>query len=167
MNNLPFFNEYSGHSTDDLIALEGRYRIDSIVLAFEHYLLEKADRDGLSALTTAELTVLAIEALEREVNNGGYVQFFDNSSVRFAPSTIDALERIGCAQVADITKNALDALNLPEITVSAIEEAICPDEEAFCEKFNKLDSQYYAALDKDISEQLFNYIKANRNQIRL
>ena len=31
----PFLEAYDGQSTDELIALEGQFRIDSIVLAFE------------------------------------------------------------------------------------------------------------------------------------
>jgi hypothetical protein len=31
----PFLESYAGQSTEELLALEGKYRIDSLVLAFE------------------------------------------------------------------------------------------------------------------------------------
>ena len=69
---LPWFDGYSGQSVDELLSLKGRYRTDSIVVAFEQALSQKSAKRGDSALRTEELAVLAIEALEREVNNGGY-----------------------------------------------------------------------------------------------
>lgn len=71
MTNEPteFLAGYSGQTTDELIALASNYRIDSIVLAFEQAL----DQRSLAReLTVEESWILAIEALEREVNNGGY-----------------------------------------------------------------------------------------------
>ena len=72
MPELKWLDGYSGETIDELIALAGSHRIDSIVLAIEEALL----RRELGELNEAETTVLAIEALEREVNNGGYHRFF-------------------------------------------------------------------------------------------
>lgn len=66
---------YSSQTVDDLLALEQSHRIDSLVLAFEEAIDQKAAREGEHKLTDVERTILAIEALEREVNNGGYGQF--------------------------------------------------------------------------------------------
>jgi hypothetical protein len=46
--------------------------VDSIVSAFEEAVQIRARLAGLSSLNEVELTILAVEALEREVNNGGY-----------------------------------------------------------------------------------------------
>jgi len=67
---LKWLDRYSGESTEELIALENEYRLDSIVLAFGQGLYQKAARSGIEPLTAEEHVVLAIEALEREVNNG-------------------------------------------------------------------------------------------------
>jgi hypothetical protein len=48
-------------------------------------------------------------ALQREVNNGGYDQFFVNSSRKYAPKIVNALQRIGCDAVAAITADAIGA----------------------------------------------------------
>ncbi len=75
---------YSGQSVEQLLSLQGEYRTDSLVLAFEQAIRQKAEREGMQSLTVEERIVLAVEALEREVNNGGYDQFFANSSREFA-----------------------------------------------------------------------------------
>jgi hypothetical protein len=59
----------------------------------------------IESLTAEEYVVLAVEALEREVNNGGYCQFFFNTSS--APRIVDTLQRIGCPEAARLTKRAL------------------------------------------------------------
>src|SRR5215470_8182521 len=97
---LPFLSSYSGQSPEELLSLESAYRIDSLVLAFEEAVGQKARRQGPQSLSNQELIVLAVEALEREVNNGGYEQFFINSSKEFAPIMVEALGRIGCGETS-------------------------------------------------------------------
>ena len=92
---------YSGQSVDELLSLEGSCRCDSLVLAFEEAIGRKSQHNGANSLTVEERVVLAVEALEREVNNGGYDQFFINSSREFAPTIVDALQRIGCKKAAN------------------------------------------------------------------
>lgn len=87
-----FFDNYDGQSVDELIALDQTHRIDSLVLAFESAISAKKDSGG--KLTEVEKTVLAIESMEREVNNGGFSQFFYNSSVEYAPILVDSLKGI-------------------------------------------------------------------------
>jgi Domain of unknown function (DUF4375) len=107
---LKWLERYSGESTDALISLENEYRLDSIVLAFEQALDQKAARSGIESLTAEEYVVLAVEALEREVNNGGYCQFFFNTSS--APRIVDTLQRIGCPEAARLTKRAIDIVGV-------------------------------------------------------
>ncbi len=66
----------------------------------------------MQILCDEERIVFAVEALEREVNNGGYCQFFGNSSREFAPSIADALLRIGCPGTARITRKAIEAVGV-------------------------------------------------------
>ena len=100
MTDLKWLDQYTGQTTDELIALEGEYRTDSLVLAFEQALDQKTARAGTEELTAEERVVLAVEALEREVNNGGYGQFFTNDSNEYTPIIVDALMRIGCGDTA-------------------------------------------------------------------
>src|SRR5919198_1459435 len=105
-----FLQGYSGQTTAQLLAMAPQYRVDSLVLAFEQALDAKEAAAGGLAFTQAERTILAVEALEREVNNGGYSQFFVNSSKEYAAEVVSALERIHCAKTASITARALQAL---------------------------------------------------------
>lgn len=139
-----FLASYGGQTTDQLIELDKRYRIDSIVLAFEQGIQQAAEK---RPLTQEETYVLAVEALEREVNNGGYSQFFSNSSSEWADTIAAALRAIGCPKTADISARA----------VASREDG---------KALSECDERYYAN-DEPIADRLFDWIKRNRAQIKL
>jgi hypothetical protein len=156
---------YSGQSVSQLLSLEGKYRTDSLVLAFEQAISQKAKRDGVQSLTDEERIVLAVEALEREVNNGGYDQFFVNSSREFAPTVVGALQHIGCKKTATITRRAITALGISDLTSEAIDAAMAEGDEQRLAKLNRYDDSYYKCAEP-VAERLFAFIKANKTGIR-
>lgn len=164
MPDLQWLDAYSGETVEELIALEGKYRIDSLVLAFEQAMDQKAARVGDDELTDEEGIILAIEALEREVNNGGYGQFFVNSSREYAPMIVRALRRIGCPKTADITQNALDIVQRIPITDEEIENGTWEENEERQQSLGECDSLYFERPE-NIEESLFAFIKANRAKI--
>ena len=70
-------------------------------------LLDKEERKGLAAFSRGERYVYAIEAMVREVNNGGWSQFFSNSSGALAYDLVPALEAIGSKKNLSIARRAL------------------------------------------------------------
>ncbi len=159
-----WLNEYSGQSVEELLSLEGKYRTDSLVLAFEQAIGLKAEREGTQHLTDEERIVLAVEALEREVNNGGYDQFFVNSSREFSPMIVGALQRIGCKKTANITHEAIKALGISDLRSDVIEAVICNRDEERRSKLNRCDDAYYNSTEP-IAERLFAFVKANKASI--
>lgn len=166
MPELPFLEEYSGQSTDELLAMEKTHRIDSLLFVFELGIEKRKNRDGIEGLTTEEVIVLAVEGLEREVNNGGYDQFFVNSSAEYASVIVDALRRIGCPEVAAITKDAIAALGAPDLAWDTVEAFIHEDDEERDETLSACDDRYFE-YPEDIAGNLFAFIKANRDNVRL
>lgn len=57
-------------------------------------------------LTEAEQVFVAIWELEAEVNNGGFEQYYYNSSGDTAYFVVEALERVGALQMAAIVRQA-------------------------------------------------------------
>jgi Domain of unknown function (DUF4375) len=157
---------YSGQSTDQLLSMEDEYRIDSLVVAFEQAISQKVQREGAQSLTDEEGIVIAVEALERDVNNGGYHQFFINSSREFASTVVSALQRIGCKKTAAITQRAVKALGTSDLTSQAIDAVMAGSDEQLLAKLSRCDDSYYDRAEP-IAERLFSFIKANRTLIRL
>lgn len=164
MPDLQWLDGYSGESVDELIALEGKYRTDSLVLAFEQAMDQKAARVGEDNLTAEERVILAIEALEREVNNGGYGQFFVNSSREYAPIIVDALRSIGCPETAEITQKAFMIVQKNPMTHEEIENGTWAENEERQNALGECDSLYFERPE-NIEGSLFAFIKANRARI--
>ena len=166
MSELKWLDQYSGQTVDELLSLEGQYRIDSLVVVLEQALGQKAEREGDVALSDEDRVVLAVEALEREVNSGGYRQFFENSSNEYAPLIVDSLQRIGCVRAADITRKAITALQLKEINVPSIEVALAREDEARDATLDECDESYIQSAG-DLAGPLFSFVKQNKATIRL
>jgi hypothetical protein len=149
---LPFLEGFSGQSTGELIDLYGRYRTDSLVLAFEQALLAKLTRNALK-LSDEERVVLAVEAFEREVNNGGFDQLFLNVSPDLILILAEALERIGCPASAGIVRAAEASHGLQDEDTRDAELARC-------------DERFYTGRE-NIEEALFGFIKNHRSAIAL
>lgn len=136
-----FLEGYGGQTTEQLLAMASQYRIDSLVLAFEEGLSRKG------SLTPEERVVLAVEAMEREVNNGGFHQFFTNSSGEYAEELPGALDRIGCPATAALAREALAARTDPD-------------------RLDAIDGRYYESRE-DIAGRLFEFIRQNAGSITL
>lgn len=163
----PKWLDYSGQSTEELLALEGKYRTDSLVVAFDEAMRRKAARVGEERLAEEERIILVIETLERQVNNGGYNQFFFNSSRKYAPILVDALNRIGSPGTASITQEAIDALGIRgQLTVDAIDRAMGEEDEERTTRLRACDKRYFSEVG-DLAPPLFEFIKANCSKIKL
>lgn len=138
-----FLDSYSGQTTVELIALKDVYRIDSLVLAFEQAIDQKPETD----LSDPERFVLAIDAMEREVNNGGWEQFFANTDNQFDSILETALEAIGCPNAASISKDAIES-----------------NEQGA--ELDEYDTRYYANSES-IEDRLFDYIEIHQAEIQL
>ena len=114
-----------------------------------------------------ELVIVAIEALETEVNNGGYDQFFRNSSNEYTPIIVDSLNRIGCNDVAILTQRAIDSLGIEgPITVNNVQDAISKNNEGRDNILDECDQEYYAKAD-GLAIPLFEFIKKNKDKINI
>lgn len=166
MQDKTWLEGYSGQSIGQILALEDSHRIDSLVVAIEEAIYQKAERKGGGSLSNEERIVLAVEALEREVNNGGYSQFFINSSAEYAPIVVDALRQIGCDATAEITDTAIASLGVDDLSPESIDAAMADDDEARAQALSDCDGQYYDA-GEDIAGRLFEFIRAHEDAFKL
>lgn len=101
--------------------------------------------------------VALIGALEDEVNNGGFHQFFYNSAGDNSMETIQALEAVGALTMADIVKRAAAMFpdEMPPKDRFARQDVLLenfPDAAAF----RDLDEEFYAYPD-DLPRLLSKY----------
>jgi len=68
--------------------------------------LERLNADGFDSLTTQQKVLSTLWALEGEVNNGGFDQFFLNSAGDLAFYAPEALRSIGANRMAALAEEA-------------------------------------------------------------
>jgi Domain of unknown function (DUF4375) len=108
--------------------------------------------------TRTKKVFCAIWTVESEVNNGGFAQYFANSSSETAGFVAEALETIGAPRTADICRRAIATafpvglpLDAKEISATASD---FPAEVE--EKLDALDQEFFA-YPHNLTELLFEY----------
>ncbi|MCB0754356.1 MAG: DMP19 family protein [Flavobacteriales bacterium] len=117
----------------------------------------------LEKLSPTGRVVLVVENLEREINNGGFNQFYFNSSGDYAHETVDYLKKIGANKTAEIVETANAQWpdgNVPkdrndrQETLEEIEVEADP-------VWEECDTKFYEYQD-DIAGLLLDLVRANR-----
>lgn len=134
------------------------------LLAIREIVWNKADYgDDLQNITDAEKTFIYVDILEGEVNNGGFDQFFFNSSGEYAHEALEAYERIGAYKTADLIYRAIrlfPVLPIPKDTETR-REIMRELDDSISRKWNKLDDEFYEYED-NVAVLMIEFIKKNR-----
>ena len=157
--------EYTGQTTSELLACKNTHRIASLLCAFEWGIQAKVGPGGEEELTKDERLVLAVMALQREVNNGGYSQFFTNSSRRFVSIIVESLQCIGCGTTAAITERAIDALRVKMLTPDSVSDAVLNGDPGRDKVLDALDREFYQL--NEIEPKLIDFVEAHQHNIQL
>lgn len=101
----------------------------------------------------------AVWALESQVNNGGFEQYFrssDHDAANYAPI---ALRAIGASQCADIVRRALAVVSSSPLPISQEECETLIDQldEERLEQLSAIDSEFFEYPD-DLTELLYLYV---------
>ena len=104
----------------------------------------------------------AIWAVESEVNNGGFSQYFLNSSAESAPFIVEALETVEAPKTADICKRAIAAAfpaGLPR-TPESIRSVAADFSDEILENLEPLDQEFFA-YPHNLTDLLFAYVSGH------
>ena len=148
-------------SIDEILKIEDP---TSAIIELDERVNELSDYgEDLSKLTEPQKVLLFVENLEREVNNGGFNQFYFNSSGDYAHETLDGLRTIWANKMADILTMANSVW--PNQTVPKdrterqnIQETI---EEQADLVWEQCDNDFYEYPD-DIAGLLLEYVKKHK-----
>jgi len=102
----------------DLEKLLSSDDINGSIIELDNYIGELCSYgDEMDKLTEQQKQFYYNQCLEREINNGGFNQYFFNSSSDFTHKTVKSLRAIGANKTADILQKAIDQFpnsNVPE-----------------------------------------------------
>src|SRR5579862_7273844 len=80
---------------------------NSILIDLSESELTKFGKQDFAAQSVPQKVFSSVWAVESEVNNGGFSQYFTNSSAETAPFVAEALNIIGAPRTADICRRAI------------------------------------------------------------
>jgi len=139
---------------------------NQFLIAMNGWLCQKCNYgEDIGKLTDAEKIFYFSTQLESEVNNGGFSQFFYNSSGDFANETVNSLSAIGADKTAKIYKKALMILG-SELPKNRNEREELLDKiliDAVDELLNECDAEFYQYPD-NLEELNYKYIINNKEQ---
>ena len=122
---------------------------------------EKEAASGYASLDKREKVFFAIWTLEAEVNNGGFDQFYFNSSGDVALEVPGALRAIGANHTAEIVDkaNALFGTNGPSPDIDVRQEQLEQLTERDEDTLGQFDDAFYAYED-NLSTRLAAYMQS-------
>ena len=137
-----------------------------LVIELGSYLCEKCEYgDRTDKLSEAERVIFVIREVEAEVNNGGFSQYFFNSSGAFAGEIVSAFETVGAHEIAAICKKAVESFGVPipvdrQARFDMLEEY---ETEEVSEILWECDKAFYSVTE-DYMKMQYDYIMAHRDE---
>jgi hypothetical protein len=147
-----------------LVALLSAENINGSIIEIDNFLGDLCSYgDDLNLLTEPQKQFYYNQCLEREVNNGGFNQYFYNTSGNFAHQTIQSLRSIGAIATADILQKAIDQFPDKSVPVDRDEriELIEQIEESAKEKWDELDQSFFQYKD-DLNTLNLNFVRQHQ-----
>lgn len=139
----------------------GRNDTTRLIISVDDSIGMRWNDDNLQIFTEPQKNFHYIQELEREVNNGGFSQYFFNSSGDYAHETIVALRSIGANRTSDILQKAMNEFpdhsvpknrDLREALIRTIEKKASPVWEELTQEYfsypHNLDSLCVAYITK-------------------
>ena len=149
---------------DDVLAKEDATQF---AIALSELVFGRCDRDGFATLTPAERVAYCVDALEREVNNGGFDQFFWNSSGDTAHETHAGLVEIGASSAANLVEEAIAAFPGARVPPDRAgrEKVLESLPQSARDKWTDLDGRFCQYPD-DLTALMRRYVQAHRADFR-
>ena len=158
-----FFNELWNPNFDNIWSIEDE---NEFLIALDVWLGSKCTYgEAMERLSDAEKTFYLVFQLEAEVNNGGFSQFFFNTSGNFANETADALRAIGADKTAEIYLRAIGVFG-GEVPKNRRERQDML-EKAKTDEVNKILSECdreFCAYPDNLTELCYKFVFENKEQ---
>ncbi len=147
-------------SIDEIWKIEEK---ENFVVEMDKYIAEKCEYgDSMETLNAEQRILYITQALEMEVNNGGFAQFFFNSDGCLGNEIVSSFEKIGAMKTAEICKKAISIYGDKVPTDrDEREEILTPDDEKEEERIeailNECDDAFFEYED-DLVELNYQFI---------
>ncbi len=157
-----------GKTTDEILSHENGTNSDKIFGALLYRVGQKAESRGEQSLTDTERKFLAAYWVEAEVNNGGFDQYFFNSSGDNAEVALAGLKEMGATNAAALLTRAMAVFPDGKPPANRTQRQKVMDQIANQSKplWNQCDDEFYKR-NENIGELSLAYAKKRKSDILL
>jgi hypothetical protein len=148
----------------DLDKLLNSKNVNGSIIELDNFIGKECNYgDELGKLTEPQKLFYLNQNLEREVNNGGFNQYFLNSSGNYAHETILSLAAIGATKTAKILGRAIDQFPGKNVPNDRNERNVILEqiEDEANKVWNELDKEFFEYED-DLNTLNIEYVKVNK-----
>ena len=138
--------------------------INKSIIELDNYICERCVwGEEIDKLNQQQKNFYYNQELEREINNGGFNQYFLNSSGNFAHQTIESLCLIKANKTAEILREAIGQFPVKTVPEgqSDRQEILEQIEENANEKWEDLEQKFFLYED-DLNSLNMEYIRENK-----
>lgn len=149
---------------DKLLSLDD---LDESILKINDFICETCSNgEKMEILSEPQSTFYLNQNLEREVNNGGFNQYFINSGGDFAHETVDSLKAIGAHKTAKILQGAIGLFPDSRVPTNREERIklvlqILPDSSD--PVWEELDKSFFK-YEEDLNRLNIDFVRKNRDE---
>jgi hypothetical protein len=138
--------------------------LNSSVIELDNYICALCEwGNNIPALSYPQMVFYFNQELEREINNGGFNLYFQNSAGRYANDTIETLTLIGAEKTAEILKRAIESFpdKIVPIDDDERKKLFLHIKSEATEIWEELDQQFFNYED-DLNSLNMNFVKNNK-----
>lgn len=161
-----FGNSNKSEKRLDLDKLLTSDNINNSIIEIDKFICEQCNYgDNIEKLTEQQRNFYYNQNLEREVNNGGFKQYFYNSSGDFAHETVESLNLIRAAKTASILQRAIDQFPDRTVQKDRIERQTTLEsiEQSAAEVWEELD-QIFFNYEDNLNALNIEYVRLNKGK---
>ena len=134
------------------------------VIELDNYLSQLCEYgERLENLSAPQKVFYLNQNLEREVNNGGFHQYFFNSSGDHADGTVPALEAIGALKTAELLREAIGKFPDGKVLKDQDRRQVLMVDALPISIFGELDEKFFAYEDP-LTDLNFEWIRKNAGE---
>jgi hypothetical protein len=153
---------------DVAMALKDIWEIEShneLIIELDNYVSAKCGYgENMDRMSPAERIFYLCQTVEKEVNNGGFDQYYLNYG-NYANDTPDALRAISAAKTAELVDraNSLFTVGIPQNMKERQKMLERFRTEEIIKRLSECDTAIYE-YEEDLTELNYNYVMANRSR---
>lgn len=123
--------------------------------------------DNFENLTEAEKTFIYVEMLEAEINNGGFDQYFYNTSGDYYSESLQAYKTIGAHKTVKIIEEAFKLFPVNPIPKDneKRQDILENVDKETSKKWNALEDKFYE-YEENIGGLLLEFVKKNKSEFK-